>query len=153
MDSISLSTADSLAVNEANISVAIDGVALVQASVLVPADLAVLSAMDSVVLALNSVLDISGLLLSVAVGSVTLDQTNLLVVADMTIQVLADSPVLLQQNALSINDARLSILMDSLTIGGGVFVTESALGMIVRDFQYVFAGGGLNSDLRCLEKF
>lgn len=137
MGSVALSTADFLVVNELSLAGAIDAVALVQANVLVVADMALQSASDSIVLALNSVLSVADLGAAIALDSVVLDQSSVLVISGIDLGISAESPALLQQNALSVNDARLSILMDSLTIGGGVFVTESALGMIVRDFQYV----------------
>lgn len=137
IDSVALSTADFLDVNELSLASAMDAVALVQANVLIVADMSLQSASDLIVLALNSVLSVADLSSAVALDSVVLDQSNVLVVAGLDLAVSAESPVLLQQNALTVNDMRLSILMDSLTIGGGVFVTESALGMIIRDFQYV----------------
>ena len=137
IDSVVLSTAGLLAVNDLFLITQVEGLVLQQASVIAVADLSIQSANDSIALAPNSAIVVADSSLSVSIDSVVLNQSGLLVVDNASLAISAESPVLNQQNALAVNDSRLSIFMDSLTIGGGVFVTESALGMIIRDFQYV----------------
>lgn len=136
-DAVVLTTASSLFVSDMAATVSVDSVELVQANALGVADIGMLSSADSVELSLNALLSVADVLSSVAISEVSLDLSAVLVVGDVDVSLSADSPILIQQNALAINDIRLSILMDSLTLGGGVFVTESALGMMVRDFYYV----------------
>ncbi|HTF86294.1 MAG TPA: sialate O-acetylesterase, partial [Cellvibrio sp.] len=139
LDNVALivSSAELLSVESVDVAISAEAIALIQAHILALGDLLVGASADGVVLAPNSAIVVAGSSLSVSVDSVVLNQSGLLVVDNASLAISAESPVLIQQNALAVNDSRLSIFMDSLTIGGGVFVTESALGMIIRDFQYV----------------
>lgn len=140
-EQIALSQSQVLGADDMFLPVEMASVVLSQAGLLAVADLSLLPASDSIVLALNSVISVADVVLPVALDSLVLDQSSLLVVADVGLSISAETPVLLQLSAISVSDARLSVLMDSLTIGGGVFVTESAFGMIIRDFEYVLLEG------------
>ena len=142
MDSVALSTAGLLLVDGVAIASALDSVQVAQTHVLEAADLLVVVGTDSVALALNVVLEPGGLALDVLVDALVLDQSSLLVLDGIGISTVADSPILVQQGSLSVNGARVSILMDSLAMGGGVFVADSAIGMLVSDFEYVLLEGG-----------
>lgn len=137
VDGVALSVGDLLVVGGVELGVGVSESALIQANLIAVSAVALVVSVGDVVLALDSVIDVADLVVSTFADPVVLDQSSVLVVADVDVSMAAVSPILQQQGVLSIDDLQISIFTDSLTIGGGVFVAESALGMIIRDFQYV----------------
>ena len=137
-ENISISAAYLLSVSDLSLSTFIDSTILVPSGSLSVSSIRASTSIEAVSIGVNYVLSLNDLNISLTADNITLNSSEILSVDSLSLFSHSESISLFQHHLLSVSGLSVSTYVDSIFLGGGVFVVDNAIGIVVKNYTYAW---------------